>query len=100
MDVKRVKGFGISDRGWYLLQTEDGSIIRFSNDGVDGSDFAGWPDYSFEDYGLSISYDCGVVNLEAAQGNRRVTIPLGRMRWCNQLRLWMHAVNARLPRRW
>ncbi|MBI4090136.1 MAG: hypothetical protein HY421_01920 [Candidatus Kerfeldbacteria bacterium] len=99
VDVEQILRWGVSDRdGYYFLQTVSGRIIRFYDDGVDGTDFTGWPDYSFEDYSLSVSYDCGSVNLEAFQGNCHVTIPLGRVRSCSQLKTWMHAVNARLPK--
>jgi hypothetical protein len=68
--VESVIRWGVADQGgFYFLQTANGSVVRFSNDGVDGSDFTGWPDYSFEDYCLSVSYDCGSVNLEGGVAN-------------------------------
>ncbi len=98
MHLRRVSGYGVNDRERsYLLRTNDGSIIRFSNDGVDGSGFVGWPDYSFDDYKLSVTYEHGTVNFEAVQGNHRIIIPLGKATWCDQLKRWLHAVNARLP---
>lgn len=97
--MEKISRFGVDDRrGYYFLETIDGSVVRFSNDGVDGSDFSGWPPVRLDTFHLMVSAGGGKVYLHAWRGNQIVMVPLGTAPPSERLQVWIAAVNARLPK--
>lgn len=97
--MENILRLGVNDTGdYYFLVTEDGSEIRFSNEGVDGSRFDGWHDRNFSDGTIGLVWETGCIMFTYTRRNAVSRIYLGAVPESERIRTWIAAVNARLPR--
>ncbi len=76
--VENIIRLGINDTdGYYFLTTEGGQEIRFSNKGVDGSRFDGWPDRDFSAGRIELVWENGSLVFTHTRQNAVSRIYLG-----------------------
>lgn len=94
----RVIRFGVNETdGCYFVQTDDGAIARFSNSGVDVSEFPGSFNFDYSIFRQYIEYERGRLRYVYKQDGIYGSIVIGTVPFSAPLKKWIHAVNACLP---